>query len=321
VMPCPMLSRVVSIFEKMKTKQATILTAIISWINEFPFESPGDFRNAGEVLDKILIETGSNSKIFLGEYGTPEIVIQMMTELVDPKPGDRIYDPCFGTGGLLLACARRIRDKSTQLPPRAWIDVQKNSIYGVEKNLLAYVIGLARLTLTGIQSPGLELGNTLERPVGSNQTAEKFDCILANPPWGGRPPTETLSHYPIKSADTLGLFVQHVMHSLKPNGRAVIAVPTGFLFKTGPDRMIRRHLLEKFRVDGIISIPSGTFMPYTSIESNLLVIRRDPPGKDVRFMQIQKFESPKKQNDFAALREETELYVEKSKSLCCFLNI
>ena len=75
----------------------------------------------------------------------------MMADLLDPSPGERIYDPCFGTGGLLATVTSRLHEKAMQMPPKVWTEVQQQSVFGVEINPFAYSIGLARVVLAGIE--------------------------------------------------------------------------------------------------------------------------------------------------------------------------
>ena len=128
------------------------------------------------------------------------LLLNSSVALLEPSPGERIYDPCFGTGGLLSAAAGRLHDKALRMPPRVWADVQRKSVFGVEVNSFAYSIGLARVVLAGIDHPGLELGDALERPLAKDRSSEGSDCILAVPPWGGRVRPEVGAHFPIAAS-------------------------------------------------------------------------------------------------------------------------
>lgn len=305
------LARIGEVLHKYKLFESPFLYRLIKFIDLLPFESPKDYREAGKILDAILQKVTKDLGGYQGEVTTPRIVSSLMVELIAPKPGERIYDPCFGTGGTLRECAERLYEQARHMPPRTWPQVQNQSIFGIELNPMVYVIGLTRLVLAGIDTPGLEWGNTLERDVLTNGPAVQFDCILAVPPWGGRVPPHLHYHFPIKTTDTVGLFVQHIMSALKPKGRAVIVVPNGFLFRTGPDKHIRRKLLEQFRVEGVISLPAGTFMPYTGIESNLVLIRKDNPDNDVTFLRIPELVSLKTPEDKERIQTEAQAIAAK----------
>ena len=128
---------------------------------------------------------------------------------------------------------------------------------------VAYVIGLTRLVLAGIDDPHLELGNSLERTSSNNPQSDGFDVVLANPPWGMRIDPKGLDHFPVRTKDTTGLFIQHALSQLRPGGRAVIVVPQGVLSRGGPEQRLRQMLLEQHTVEAVVALPETAFMPYT----------------------------------------------------------
>jgi type I restriction enzyme M protein len=260
--------------------------SLVEWVARLRFESADEREAAAVAFDDVLARVVEGQGKHGGEFTTPQQVVDLMVELVDPKPGDRVYDPCFGVGGLLVEAARRLRRATASEAPRHWSEVRNNGIFGVEINAASFVIGLCRVVLVGIDNPGLEIGDTLERPLPRHRAAEGFDCILAAPPWGSKSPGVSSWQYPVSTRSIENLFLQHVMAHLRPGGRAVIALPERTLFRTGADRQVRRALLQDFRVDGVISLPTGAFAPSTSIPSSLVVFRRDKPRADVRFVQI-----------------------------------
>ncbi|MBK6689478.1 MAG: N-6 DNA methylase [Deltaproteobacteria bacterium] len=263
-----------------------IFAALVEWVAGLAFESAEGRDAAASAFDDVLAKVVEGQGKFGGEFTTPRQVIDLMVELVDPKPGDRVYDPCFGVGGLLVEAARRLRKAVASESPRRWGEVRDNGIFGVEINAASFVIGLCRVVLAGIDKPGLELGDALERPLPRNRAVEGFDCILAAPPWGGRLSDARARQYPVPAGGVDNLFLQHVMAHLRPGGRAVVALPEGTLFRTGPDRQVRKALLDEYRVDGIIALPEGAFAPCTAIPSSLVVFRREAPRSNVRFVTV-----------------------------------
>src|SRR5690606_28574476 len=143
-------------------------------------------------------------------------------------------------------------------------------IAGIEINASAFLIGLTRMLLAGIETPRLELGNSLEREPLSSPSRQGFDVVLANPPIGAKTSREPwrYQHFAIATNDSTGLFIQHALSQLKPYGRAVIAVPEGFLFRGGAERELRRYLLEQGQVEAVIGLPAGAFAPYTSVKGS-----------------------------------------------------
>ena len=263
-----------------------IFASLVEWVAGLAFDTAEGRDAAASAFDDVLAKGVEGQGKFGGEFTTPRQVVDLMVELVAPKPGDRVYDPCFGVGGLLVEAARRLRKAVASESPRRWGEVRNNGIFGVEINAASFVIGLCRVVLAGIDKPGLELGDALERPLPRNRAVEGFDCVLAAPPWGGRLSDARARQYPVPTGGVENLFLQHVMAHLRPGGRAVIALPEGTLFRTGPDRQVRKALLDEYRVDGIIALPEGAFAPCTAIPSSLVVFRREAPRSNVRFITV-----------------------------------
>ena len=209
-----------------------------------------------------------------------------MLELADPQPGDRVYDPCFGFGELLVGAARRLREAARTAPPRVWAGIRQAGIFGIEINRISYAVGLCRILLAGIDRPGLELSDTLERPLPRSRSGDGFDCIMAVPPWGMRTSRVPAGQFPFPNRNSESLFLQHVMANLRSGGRAVVALPEGPLFRHGPEQRMRKALLSDYSMDAVVSLPAGAFAPWTGIPVSLVVFRRDEPRSAVRFISI-----------------------------------
>ena len=283
------LQRLVPVFEDLACEPPELIETLIQWSQTFNLETVPGRQEAGDALAALVEETTEKGAKIVGEYTTPRPIVEMMADLLDPSPGERIYDPCFGTGGLLATVTSRLHEKAMQMPPKVWTEVQQQSVFGVEINPFAYSIGLARVVLAGIEKPGLELDDTLERPLAKDRFSEGFDCILAVPPWGGRARPETVAQFQVSATNLETLFLQHVMASLRPGGRAVIALPDGALFRTGPDQKVRKELLTDYCVEGVVSLPAGAFHPYTGIKTSLVLFRREQAEQAVRFMQVEEW--------------------------------
>ena len=246
----------------------------------------------------LLAELVNAAGRFAGRFTTPVPVADLMLELVAPQPGETIYDPCFGFGGFLLGAARRISATTGTDPSPTRAD--RGRIVGVEVDREAYAVGLCRTLLAGIQHARLELGDALHKP----RPADGFDCILAAPPWGrpistkrpASPPDtgteQTAEHSPcstrprVQSRDYETLFLQHVMESLRPSGRAVVALPERTLFRAGADQHLRKALLSGYRVDAVIALPAAAFASSMNVPVNVVVFTRDEPVSTVRFVRI-----------------------------------
>lgn len=245
------------------------LIDLVRWVGELPFETPSERRALLEVFDQVLSETGDARD---GQFSTPSNIARLVAALANPQPGERVYDPCFGSGNFLVAAWQQVeRSRMEQRRPGALLEVA-----GIELHSSTFLIGLTRMLLAGIDSPRLELGNSLERESLSSPNRQGFDVVLANPPIGVKTSREPwrYQHFAIPTNDSTGLFVQHALSQLKPHGRAVIAVPEGFLFRGGAERELRRYLLEQGQVEAVIGLPAGAFAPYTSVKGCLLVLSK-----------------------------------------------
>ena len=258
---------------------------ILDWVRRLDLGTPGGRTLAAHLFDDVLRMMLNERGKRIGEFVTPEPVAALMLSLANPKSGDRIYDPCFGLGELLVGAARRLSEAAWFASPQHRADVQAAEIFGVEINRVAHAVGLCRALLAGVDRPGFDLGDALERPLPRSRSADGFDCILAAPPWGGRTKHPSAGRFPFPSRNTESLFLQHVMANLRPGGRAVVVLPESALFRTG-DRRLRKALLSDYSVDAVVSLPDGAFAPWTGVAASLVVFRRDEPRSTVRFVKI-----------------------------------
>ncbi|MXX40866.1 MAG: N-6 DNA methylase [Gemmatimonadetes bacterium] len=284
------LQRLVRVVKALVHESPEVIEALVQWVQAFNLETATHRQVAGDALVALVEKTAAKAET-LGDYTTPRPVVEMMTDLIDPSPGERIYDPCFGTGGLLSTVASKLREKTMRMPPKVWTEVQQHSVFGIEISPYGYSIGLARVVLAGIEQPRLELGDALERPLAKDRSSEGFDCILAVPPWGRRARPEATAQFQVSATNIETLFLQHVMASLRPGGRAIIALPDSALFRTGPDQKVRKELLTNYCVEGVVSLPAGAFHPYTGIKTSLVLFRREKAAQAVRFMQVEEWPS------------------------------
>ena len=158
-------------------------------------------------------------------------------------------------------------------------------------------MGSTRLGLTGVVNPQLECGDSLEGLLSSDLSSDGFDIIISNPPWGQRlKDRDVLSHYPIQTNDVLSLRIQNALSQLREGGRLVLAVPTGFLWRGGPEQKIRKMLLEKHRVEAVISLPKGSFLPYASVDSSIFIVHKGGVTTSVRMVDLSSSSAANKGN-------------------------
>ena len=220
-----------------------------------------------------------------GQFFTPREVIRAMVRTVGPEVGETVYDPGCGTGGFLAQSydymKERLGDSATadQLEQLA-----TGTFYGREKENLIYPIALANLVLHGIDQPNIWHGNTLtlnESYGGLFRGAPAlFDVILMNPPFGGREGAEAQTRYAYKTGATQVLFLQEVIDSLKPGGRAGIVVDEGLLFRTNENAFVqtKRKLLDECDLWCVVSLPGGVFTRAgAGVKTNLLFFTKGKP--------------------------------------------
>ena len=243
---------------------------IIDWLRGLDLSTPAGGWLAADVFDEAMRFMVHRHGETLGQFVTPAPVVDLMVALADPAPGEKVCDPCFGFGGLLVEALRRTRGATDASSPGQ--EVGPAVIAGIESDWRAYPVGLCRLVLAGVDRPDLMCGDALDKPLPGDRDARGYDCILAAPPWGDDE----------EKADRIeDRFLRHVMGHLRSGGRAVIAVPEHWLFRDEPTNL-RKELLEEYRVDGVVSAPSGAFEPHTSIAMGVVVFRRAEPRDTVR---------------------------------------
>ena len=148
-----------------------------------------------------------------GEYYTPRPLIRAMIQVVKPKIGERIYDGALGSAGFLCEAYDYLRHGD--LTTSQLQTLQTKTFYGKEKKSLAYVIAIMNMILHGIEAPNIIHTNTLAENISDIQDKDRFDVILANPPFGGKERPEVQQNFPIKTGETAFLFLQHFIKHLK----------------------------------------------------------------------------------------------------------
>lgn len=208
----------------------------------------------------------------LGEYFTPRHIVRLMVDVAEPQFGEKIYDPTCGTGGFLIEAFKHV--KHLCKPTKENLHILTNdTVFGNELTNTAR-IAKQNMILTGDGHTNIKQKDSLHFPVEG-----EYDLALANPPYGQETDWGHLYDVPSeKNADCV--FVQHIMKALNENGRAVVIVPEGFLFRTGVDKKTRQLLLQNFKLEAVISLPPGVFNPYTASKVNIIVFYRGKGSTD-----------------------------------------
>ena len=144
-----------------------------------------------------------------GEYYTPRPLIRAIIQVTKPKLGERIYDGALGSAGFLCEAYEYLRKGN--LTTSQLKTLQTRTFYGKEKKSLAYVIATMNMILHGIDAPNIVHTNTLAENLSDIQEKDRFDVILANPPFGGKERPEVQQNFPIKDGGN-GVFVFAALH-------------------------------------------------------------------------------------------------------------
>ena len=217
-----------------------------------------------------------------GQFRTPRHIIKMMVALMEPKPGFTICDPACGTAGFLVASEEYLMEHHKK---EIFFDrVKKNHFlrhmfFGYDMDRTMLRIGAMNMMTHGVESPTIEYRDSL-----SDQTPdkEKFDLILANPPFKGSLDAESVSGDLLrvcKTKKTELLFLALFLRMLKTGGRCACIVPDGVLFGSSTaHKAIRKELVEGNRLEAVISMPSGVFKPYAGVSTGILIFTKTGHG-------------------------------------------
>jgi type I restriction enzyme M protein len=213
-----------------------------------------------------------------GEYYTPRPLIRAMIQVIKPVIGERIYDGALGSAGFLCEAYEYLR--RGELTTSQLQTLQTRTFYGKEKKSLSYVIATLNMIQHGIDAPNIVQTNTLAENLADVQEKDRFEVILANPPFGGKERPEVQQNFSIKTGETAFLFLQHFIKHLKAGGRAAIVIKNTFLSNSdGAARVLRHELLESCNLHTVLDCPGGTFQG-AGVKTVVLLSRRaHRPGR------------------------------------------
>lgn len=187
------------------------LREVINLVDELSFSKESDVFALGEVYEKLLKDMGSDGGNS-GEFYTPRPLIRAMVEVIDPKAKERIYDPACGSCGFLVESFLHIlyedrsKNKKANLSVEELEFLKNDALFGKEKTPLSYAMGVMNMILHEISSPNIIKTNTLSKKITDITEKDKYEVILANPPFGGKEKEQIQENFPIKSNATELLF-------------------------------------------------------------------------------------------------------------------
>jgi type I restriction enzyme M protein len=254
-----------------------LLRDVVNLVDGIHFQSKDEIFTLAHLYESMLKEM-RDAAGDSGEFYTPRPVVKLIVDRTKPRLGETVLDPACGTGGFLVEAYEYLKPLAKNSKDQ--IKLQSETLYGVEKKPLPYLLGTMNLLLHGIENPNIRRDNALKNPLNEIGEKDRFDVIVTNPPFGGEEEAGIQLNFPesLRASETALLFMQFVMRSLKHGGRCGVVVPNGFLFGDGISARIKEGLLRNFDLHTIVRLPNGVFAPYTAIATNLIFFAR--PGLD-----------------------------------------
>ncbi len=220
-----------------------------------------------------------------GEYYTPRPLIRAIVQVVKPKIGERIYDGAVGSAGFLCESFDYLTSKGN-LTTKDLTTLQTRTFYGKEKKSLAYVIAIMNMILHGIEAPNIIHTNTLTENLADIQEKDRYDVVLANPPFGGKERKEVQQNFPIRTGETAFLFLQHFIKMLKAGGRGGVVIKNTFLSNTDNASVsLRKLLLESCNLHTVLDCPGGTFQG-AGVKTVVLFFEKGAPTRKIWYYQL-----------------------------------
>lgn len=260
------------------------LREVIDMIDQLRFQSHAEKHEMSHLYESKIQNMGNAGRNG-GEYYTPRPLIKTIVKVVAPKIGQKVYDGAVGSAGFLCEAFEYLKT-SKNLTTNDAKTLQKNTFYGKEKKPLAYIIGTMNMILHGIEAPNIKRVNTLAENLADIQDKERFDIILANPPFGGKERAEVQQNFPIRTGETAFLFLQHFIKILKAGGRAGVVIKNTFLSNTDNASVaLRKHLLESCKLHTVLDLPGGTFTG-AGVKTVVLFFEKGEPTEKIWFYQL-----------------------------------
>jgi type I restriction enzyme M protein len=274
------------IFSEIKNRISSgyNLREIIDHIDELRFRSQTEKHELSHLYEAKIKNMGNAGRNG-GEYYTPRPLIRAMVKVVNPKIGERIYDGACGSAGFLCEAFDYMKSKPG-LTTKEAKSLQEKTFYGKEKKSLAYVIAIMNMILHGIEAPNIIHTNTLTENLADIQEKDRYDIVLANPPFGGKERKEVQQNFPIRTGETAFLFLQHFIKMVKAGGRGGIVIKNTFLSNTDNASVsLRKLLLESCNLHTVLDLPGGTFLG-AGVKTVVLFFEKGSSTRKIWFYQL-----------------------------------
>ncbi len=274
------------IFGEIKNKISSgyNLTEIIGHIDELRFRSQTEKHELSHLYEAKIRNMGNAGRNG-GEYYTPRPLIRAMVKVVGPKIGDTVYDGAVGSAGFLCESFDFMKAKP-RLNTKDLATLQSRTFTGKEKKSLAYVIAIMNMILHGIEAPNIIHTNTLTENLADIQEKDRFDVVLANPPFGGKERKEVQQNFPIRTGETAFLFLQHFTKILRAGGRGGVVIKNTFLSNTDNASVsLRKLLLESCNLHTVLDCPSGVFQG-AGVKTVVLFFEKGSRTRQIWYYQL-----------------------------------
>jgi type I restriction enzyme M protein len=274
------------IFSELKNRiqSGYNLREVINRIDELRFRTHAEKHEMSHLYEDKIKNMGNAGRNG-GEYYTPRPLIKTIIKVVAPEIGNTIYDGAVGSAGFLVEAFDYLRS-SKNLTTKDVEILQKKTFYGKEKKSLAYIIAIMNMILHGVETPNIVHTNTLAENLSDIQEKDRYDIVLANPPFGGKERAEVQENFPIKTGETASLFMQHFIKIMKAGGKAGVVIKNTFLSNTDNASVsLRKLLLESSNLHTVLDLPGGTFTG-AGVKTVVLFFEKGSSTKKVWFYQL-----------------------------------
>lgn len=272
------------VFNELKNKieSGHRLREILTIVDGMRFKTDAEKHELSHLYESKIKKMGNAGRNG-GEYYTPRPLIRTIVKVVAPKIGETIYDGACGSAGFLVEAFDYLKTQNPKRSTQQEKILQTKTFYGKEIKSLAYIIGIMNMILHGIEAPNIKHTNTLAENILDIQEKQRYDTILANPPFGAGMGREIQQNFPIKSSESAYLFLQHFIKILKAGGKAGIIIKNTFL-SNGDAADLRRELLHVCNVHTILDLPGKVFV--AGAQTVVLFFEKGKPTKKIWYYQL-----------------------------------
>ncbi len=312
---------------RLEVDDANVFKVVVDELDGIEFKKLGtDVK--GDIYEYLLTYLNTMEGALLGQFRTPRQIRLAMVAMLDPDLGDTMFDPAAGTGGFLIDAVEHVLAKYSEQPREVpiygeeWLEkrgqtiaeakaaipnlqtwrkgagekipnwaVLEQSIYGWEVSRQMMRVSMMNLVLHGIRAAHVKRANALSEMGGltDEDLRRKYRVVLSNPPFAGVLPKESIrGDLATTSKKSEILFLEVVMNSLAPGGRAAVIVPEGLLFGSSTAHVaLRRRLVTDYELLAVVSLPAGVFKPYAGVKTAILVFRKPVTGDEERVTREQ----------------------------------